>query len=71
MEAIYDELPKPIGFMKFAPVKTRGPMFSARNRLRAKGKAAQPSSVSEATLCGEHRVEGSVGIPIQRRGPGE
>src|SRR5580693_1133950 len=33
MEAIYDDVPKPIGMMKFAPLKpARGPMFSARTR---------------------------------------
>jgi Domain of unknown function (DUF4188) len=33
MEAIYDDVPEPIGFMKFAPVVTaRGPMFGAATR---------------------------------------
>jgi len=33
MEAIYDDVPKPIGFMGFATVKpARGPMFSAGTR---------------------------------------
>jgi hypothetical protein len=33
MEAIYDDLPEPIGFMRFAPVKpARGPMFGAAGR---------------------------------------
>jgi len=33
MEAIYDDVPEPIGFMKFAPVLTaRGPMFGAAAR---------------------------------------
>jgi len=33
MEAIYDDLPKPIGFMTFAPVvPARGPMFGAAAR---------------------------------------
>jgi hypothetical protein len=35
MEAIYDDVPQPIGFMRFAPVvPARGPMFSASNRAR-------------------------------------
>src|SRR5438552_663691 len=34
MEAIYDDMAKPIGMMSFAPVdKARGRMFSARSRL--------------------------------------
>ncbi|HEX4020834.1 MAG TPA: DUF4188 domain-containing protein [Acidobacteriaceae bacterium] len=33
MEAIYDDIPKPIGFMGFAPVKpARGAMFGAAHR---------------------------------------
>ncbi len=35
MEAIYDDVPEPIGFMKFAPVlAARGPMFGAAARSR-------------------------------------
>ena len=34
MEAIYDDVPKPVGMMAFAPLETaRGKMFSARSRL--------------------------------------
>ena len=34
MEAIYDDLTKPVGMMSFAPLeKARGKMFSARSRL--------------------------------------
>ena len=34
MEAIYDDIPRPIGLSAFAPPeKARGPMFSARTRL--------------------------------------
>jgi hypothetical protein len=34
MEAIYDDVDKPIGLMAFAPLeRARGRMFSARNRL--------------------------------------
>ena len=33
MEAVYDDLAKPVGFMRFAPVKpARGPMFGAAHR---------------------------------------
>lgn len=42
-EAIYDDLPVPVGMMKFAPVKeARGPMFSARARAGMKGVADSP-----------------------------
>jgi len=34
MEAIYDDMDRPIGMMSFAPLEpARGRMFSARNRL--------------------------------------
>jgi hypothetical protein len=33
MEAIYDDVPEPVGFMRFAPVESaRGAMFGAANR---------------------------------------
>ncbi len=42
MEAIYDDVPQPIGLMKFAPVvPARGPMFSAAHRA-SKGEPAPP-----------------------------
>jgi hypothetical protein len=51
MEAIYDDLPKPVGFMHFAPVKpARGPMFGAAHRA-AKPSEAKPV-VSEEELYG-------------------
>ena len=51
MEAIYDDVTDPIGFLRFAPVKpARGPMFSAAHR------AGRPYSgepvVSEKDLYG-------------------
>ncbi|MFL6427578.1 MAG: monooxygenase family protein [Acidobacteriaceae bacterium] len=51
MEAIYDDVPVPVGFMRFAPVKpARGPMFGAAHR------AAQPHEakpvVTEEELYG-------------------
>jgi hypothetical protein len=53
MEAVYDDvgLP-PVGFQAFAPaVPARGPMFSARARLRADGAApAAPAGMSEREL---------------------
>jgi hypothetical protein len=51
MEAIYDDITAPIGFMRFAPVKVaRGPMFSAAHRA-ATPHGAEPV-VSEKELYG-------------------
>jgi hypothetical protein len=51
MEAIYDDVPQPIGFMSFAPVvPARGPMFGAAVR-GGKESASQPV-LSEKELYG-------------------
>lgn len=52
MEAIYDDVKKPIGFMRFAPLQTaRGPMFGAAHRA---GKSHEGEAVvSETELYGE------------------
>jgi len=51
MEAIYDDVPVPIGFMRFAPVvDARGPMFGAMQRA-ARSLAAEPV-LSEEDLYG-------------------
>ena len=52
MEAVYDDLPRPIGFQAFAPtVAARGSAFSARRRLRREGaEAPPPEGRSEAEL---------------------
>ena len=43
MEAIYDDVPKPVGFMRFAPVTpARGAMFGAAHRA---GKPYQGEAV--------------------------
>lgn len=48
MEAVYDDLPLPIGMLKFAPnVDARGPMFSARKRAGRGGEAVLPDPVGE------------------------
>ena len=48
MEAIYDDIPKPIGFAGFAPVQAaRGTMFSASHRAGQPGSAAPVTSESE------------------------
>ena len=51
MEAIYDDLPKPVGFSAFAPVSTaRGPMFSARTRANLAGEESKPTVITEDDL---------------------
>ena len=52
MEAIYDDIPKPLGFQAFAPVVgARGSSFSARRRVRRNGtEPHQPEGYSEAEL---------------------
>jgi hypothetical protein len=53
MEAIYDDLPKPIGMMKFAPLKpARGPMFSARTRAGRDPAGTTVPILSEDDLYG-------------------
>jgi hypothetical protein len=50
IEAIYDEVPVPLGLSAFAPlVPPRGAMFSARTRLRLGGESRLPPAVSEET----------------------
>ena len=52
MEAIYDDVPQPIGFMKFAPVlAARGPMFGAAAR-------SHQVSVGEPVLSESELYEG-------------
>lgn len=43
MEAVYDDMPKPLGFGTFAPRQpARGRMFGARGRLSREGESAEP-----------------------------
>jgi hypothetical protein len=43
IEAIYDDVPKPVGMMAFAPVApARGPMFSAATRAGRATESAAP-----------------------------
>jgi Domain of unknown function (DUF4188) len=52
VEAIYDDMTKPIGMMNFAPIKpARGPMFSARTRASLAGEVPTPA-VSEKEFYG-------------------
>lgn len=54
MEAIYDNVPVDIGFLRFASVETaRGGMFSARNRLKLKGPSAEAPPVAEHEIYGK------------------
>jgi Domain of unknown function (DUF4188) len=42
MEGVYDDVPKPLGFMQFAPVQpARGPMFGSASRV-GRTEAAAP-----------------------------
>ncbi|HET8826490.1 MAG TPA: DUF4188 domain-containing protein [Terriglobales bacterium] len=51
MEAIYDDVPKPVGLSAFAPVsQARGPMFSARTRARIAGQESKPPVIPEGDL---------------------
>jgi hypothetical protein len=48
MEAVYDDVPVPLGFGQFAPLlPARGPMFSARTRAKLAGEPP-PAVVAEA-----------------------
>ena len=50
-EAIYDDVPRPLGLLAFAPARpASGPMFSARVRLGIGGASAAAPPVSEADL---------------------
>jgi len=52
MEAVYDDVPVPLGFGQFAPTQpAHGPMFSARTRAKLAGEAPTPV-VEEAEFYG-------------------
>ena len=47
MEAVYDDMPVPLGFGQFATLQSaRGPMFSARSRAKLGGELP-PAVVKE------------------------
>ena len=51
MEAVYDNIPDSIGFLKFAPTTAaRGAMFSARKRMKLGSESAVPPAVNETEL---------------------
>jgi hypothetical protein len=54
IEAVYDDMPKPIGMLKFAKVlPARGGMFSARDRARRAGQPAVAAPIDEIDLYSE------------------
>jgi hypothetical protein len=51
IEAIYDEVPRPLGLSGFAPVvQARGRMFSARRRAGRDGEPVAEPLIAEAEL---------------------
>lgn len=51
MEAIYDDMKEPVGFLRFAAQSAaRGPMFSARTRAGIDGKPKLESAIAEEEL---------------------
>ena len=51
MEAVYDDVVKDVGFLRFAPVHAaRGGMFTARGRARRTGAPTAPVVVAEDDL---------------------
>lgn len=56
MEAIYDDVKQPIGFLHFAPAQpARGGMFSARHRARRAGEPIAKPVLTEEELYGSSR----------------
>jgi hypothetical protein len=63
MEAIYDDLPVPLGLLKFAPSQeARGSMFSSRQRLGLSGSATTAPPVAESDLYPNTTV-GAANVP--------
>ena len=51
MEAVYVDVVKDLGFLRFAPVhEAKGAMFSARARAKRRGEAKERAPVSEEQL---------------------
>jgi len=51
MEAVYDDIVKDTGFLRFAPAQpARGAMFSARGRAQRPGQATAPAPIAEEDL---------------------
>ena len=57
-EAVYDNIPQPTGFMRFAPIKpAKGGMFTARERMHMAGTAGVSAPYAESELYND-RAEG-------------
>jgi hypothetical protein len=68
MEAVYDDVPVPLGFGQFAPLRpARGPMFAARNRAKLTG-TPPPAVVGEAESA-VVQSRSSAGCPALSRLP--
>ena len=51
MEAVYVDLVKDVGFLRFAPAhEARGSLFSARGRTHRPGESASPAAIPENEL---------------------
>jgi hypothetical protein len=51
MEAIYGDVPPPLGLMGFAPIKPAlGTDFSARSRLKVAGEQTVDAPISETQI---------------------
>ena len=51
MEAVYDDMVRDLGFLRFAPVQeARGRMFSARGRAQRSGEPTAPGPIAEREL---------------------
>jgi hypothetical protein len=62
MEAVYDDVPQPTGFMRFAPIQpARGSLFSARKRLGLKGEPQGSDPILEGEFYGNRRPEENSG----------
>jgi Domain of unknown function (DUF4188) len=56
IEAVYDDLGKPMGLLNFAPnIVAHGPMFSARQRAHLAGAPSIAPPVSEAELSDQRK----------------
>ena len=57
-EAIYDDVPEPLGLKSFAPVvPASGGMFSTRRRAGLKGESAPPVIPEDGVFSGCDRVD--------------
>jgi Domain of unknown function (DUF4188) len=70
MEAVYDDVPRHLGFAQFAPLQpARGPMFSARNRAKLAGESPA-AVVQEVDLYAADSAQNSSILHPTRDGDG-